>query len=116
LGLVSRRLAATVVAASAGASAKIVGSLYGSRAVLADALTSIENLVALAGILAYYQASMKPADLDHPYGHARLKYAGAMLAALVYMFVAGAAAAELLQSIHGYSVGSGSWMAALVGG
>jgi len=114
-GLAGRGLAVTVAAASAGAAAKVAGALYGSRAVLVDAFTSIANMAALAGILFYYKASMRPADLDHPYGHARLKYAGALLALLIYMFVAGLSAAEIYYSVHGYSVGSQSWKAALAG-
>jgi divalent metal cation (Fe/Co/Zn/Cd) transporter len=115
-GPARKGLLVTVIAASMGAAAKIVGALYGSRAVLVDALTSIANMVALAGILAYYKASMKPADLDHPYGHARLKYAGALLALLVYMFVAGLSALEIYYSLSGYNVGPQSWEAALIGG
>ncbi len=114
-GLAGWRLALVVAAALAGAAAKIAGSLYGSRALFVDALTSVANIAALASIISYYHASMRPADLDHPYGHMRLKYVGALLALLAYMFVAGVAAAEVYYSIRGYEVGSGSWKAALVG-
>jgi divalent metal cation (Fe/Co/Zn/Cd) transporter len=114
-GLAGGDLLATVAAASAGAAAKVAGALYGSRALLVDAFTSTANLAALAGILFYYKASMRPADLDHPYGHARLKYAGALIALLVYMFVAGLSAAEIYYSVHGYSVEPQSWKAALAG-
>ncbi|WP_228546810.1 cation transporter [Hyperthermus butylicus] len=110
------RLHVAVAGAVAGAIVKIAGVAYGSRALLVDAATCIANLVALAGVLAYYWASKKPPDVDHPYGHVRLKYGGTLFSLLAYMYVAGFSTLALLDSISGYEVEIGSPLAAAIGG
>lgn len=53
--------------------------LTGSVALLADALESIVNVAAAAAALAAISFSARPADANHPYGHAKAEYFSAVL-------------------------------------
>ena len=52
----------------------VVGTLFGSVAIAADALNNLSdassNVVSLVG----FRLGAKPADDEHPYGHARYEY------------------------------------------
>ena len=48
--------------------------LTGSVALYSDALESIINVVASAAALFALSVARKPADADHPYGHAKAEY------------------------------------------
>ncbi len=73
------------------------GLLFGSRALLVDALTCIANLVALAGTTYYHRLSELPPDEDHHYGHYRLGFTGPIITLATYSFVAGVAVVSLLR-------------------
>jgi cation diffusion facilitator family transporter len=53
--------------------------LTGSVALLADALESVVNVAAAAASLAAVRYSARPADANHPYGHAKAEYFSAVL-------------------------------------
>jgi len=115
--VLDRGLVAVTLLSLAGATVKIYGSLsYGSRALLVDALTCVANIAALTAVLWYLHVASAPPDEDHPYGHQRLRYGGALASLSAYMFAAGASTAALVYSISGYRVEEGSTVAALVGG
>lgn len=60
-----------------------VGLILGVTAIVADAFNNLSdfgsNVVSLIG----FAVSGKPADKEHPFGHARAEYVGAMIVALV---------------------------------
>lgn len=64
-----------------------VGLAFGSIAVVADALNNLTDsactLVALVG----FKMSGKPADAEHPYGHARMEYIAGLIVSFLVMFV-----------------------------
>ena len=74
-----------------------VGTLFGSMAIAADALNNLSeassNVVSLVG----FRLGSKPADDEHPYGHARSEYL-AGLAVSVMILVIGS---ELLKGYVG---------------
>ena len=53
--------------------------LTGSVALMADALESVVNVVAASAALAAVIYSQRPADANHPYGHAKAEYFSAVL-------------------------------------
>lgn len=53
--------------------------LTGSVALLADALESVVNVAAALAALAAIRLSARPADDNHPYGHAKAEYFSAVL-------------------------------------
>lgn len=77
--------AASLAAASLGVALLVLGLkgaawwLTGSVALLADAVESIVNVVAALAALAAVVYSQRPADANHPYGHAKAEYFSAVL-------------------------------------
>ncbi|RLG84894.1 MAG: cation transporter [Thermoprotei archaeon] len=109
------RIVLVLLLAAGGALAKVLGGfLYGSRALMVDALTSIANMLALLGTVYYYRQSLMPPDEDHHYGHHRLSLGGVFVTLMTYSFVAGLAVAELLFT-RSYSVDVKAPLAAAVG-
>ena len=53
--------------------------LTGSVALLADALESVVNVATAVAALAAVQYASRPADANHPYGHAKVEYFSAVL-------------------------------------
>lgn len=53
--------------------------ITGSVALLADALESVVNVVTAVAALAAILYSQRPADANHPYGHAKAEYLSAVL-------------------------------------
>ena len=66
-----------------------VGILAGSIAVTADAFNNLSDGASSAITVAGYKLASRPADREHPFGHARFEYVAALVIA-VLMFVIGA--------------------------
>jgi len=66
-----------------------VGVLIHSIAVIADAFNNLSDGASSAVTIAGYKLSARPADREHPYGHARFEYIAA-LALTIVMFMIGA--------------------------
>ena len=64
----------------------IVGLLTGAFSVVADALNNLMDAASAVVTLIGFRLSEKPADKDHPYGHARYEYlSGLAVAALIIL-------------------------------
>lgn len=66
-----------------------VGVMIASIAVIADAFNNLSDGASSAVTIAGYKLSARPADREHPYGHARFEYVAA-LALTIVMFMIGA--------------------------
>ena len=62
--------------------------LTGSVALLADALESVVNLATALAALAAVHYAAKPADANHPYGHAKVEYFSAVLEGALILLAA----------------------------
>ena len=95
-----------VLLSALGGLLKIVGGLvYGSRAALVDALTSVVNLLSALAVSRFEYMSTRPPDRDHHYGHYRLFAGGSIAALILYSTVGGAMIVELAFSVtRGYEV------------
>ncbi|GGG21737.1 cadmium transporter [Caldovatus sediminis] len=71
--------------------------LTGSVALFADALESVVNVAAALAALAAVRYSHRPADANHPYGHAKAEYFSAVLEGALIV----AAALVILQEAWG---------------
>ena len=61
-----------------------VGLITGSVSVTADAMNNLSDAVSSVVTLVGFKLAEKPADADHPYGHARYEYlSGLAVAALI---------------------------------
>lgn len=83
LATASLAIAVTVLALKAAA-----WWITGSVALLADAVESIVNVAASATALAAVLYSQRPADANHPYGHAKAEYFSAVFTGVLIVVAA----------------------------
>lgn len=64
-----------------------VGWLFGSTSIIADSINNLSdagsNVITVAG----YSMTGKPADKDHPYGHARMEYLASLFISVIVMLL-----------------------------
>ena len=65
----------------------IVGTLSGSIAITADAINNLSDAGASAISLISFRISAKPADREHPFGHARIEYVASMIVSLTILLI-----------------------------
>lgn len=63
------------------------GILSGSMSITADALNNLSDASSSVVTLLGFKLSEKPADEDHPYGHARFEYLSALAVAVMILFI-----------------------------
>ena len=62
----------------------LVGTIYGSVSITADAMNNLSDATSAIVTLVGFKLAEKPADDDHPYGHARYEYlSGLAVAAMI---------------------------------
>ncbi len=77
----------------------VVGTLFGSIAVLADGLNNMTDCGGSLLSIVSFKLSSRPADKEHPFGHARIEYIGSMILALLIVTVAFDTAKESIAKI-----------------
>ena len=65
----------------------IAGILSSSVAIIADSLNNLSDAGASVITLISFKLSSKPADKDHPFGHARLEYVASMIVSFIIILV-----------------------------
>ncbi len=65
----------------------LVGILSGSVAVTADALNNLADATSSVVTFVGFKLSERPADEEHPYGHARYEYISALVVAGLILFI-----------------------------
>lgn len=65
----------------------IAGTLAGSLAMQADATNNLSDAGASVVSLVSFKISAKPADRDHPFGHARIEYVASMIVSFLILFI-----------------------------
>lgn len=65
----------------------IAGLLSGSIAIVADALNNLSDAGASVVTFFSFKISSKPADRDHPFGHARFEYVCSMIVSFLILLV-----------------------------
>jgi len=63
------------------------GIISGSISITADAVNNLSDSVASIVVLAAFKLSEKPADEDHPYGHARYEYISGVIVSCLIIVV-----------------------------
>lgn len=64
-----------------------IGTLMGSVAVTADGVNNLSDAGSSLVSLISFRLSGKPADREHPYGHARVEYLAAMIVAVLILLL-----------------------------
>ena len=65
----------------------IVGTLCGSIAIRADAINNLSDAASQIISLVSFRIAAKPADRDHPFGHARMEYVASMIVSMLILIV-----------------------------
>ncbi len=77
----------------------IAGTVSGSIAVTADALNNLSDAGSQIISLISFKISAKPADRDHPFGHARIEYVASMIVSFLVLLVGFELAKESISKI-----------------
>ncbi len=64
-----------------------IGTLTGSVAIVADALNNMSDAGSSLISFVSFKMSAKPADRDHPFGHARIEYIASMIVSFLILLV-----------------------------
>ena len=65
----------------------LAGILSGSMSITADALNNLSDASSSVVTLLGFKLAEKPADEDHPFGHARFEYLSALAVAMMILFI-----------------------------
>ncbi len=65
----------------------IVGMLTSSMAIIADSINNFSDTGSSIVSLVSFKISSKPADRDHPFGHARIEYISSMIVSFLILLV-----------------------------
>jgi cation diffusion facilitator family transporter len=65
-----------------------VGFLFGAVAIYADAFNNLSDAGSQIVSLVCFRIAAKPADRDHPYGHARIEYLASVIVSLLVLLIA----------------------------
>lgn len=65
----------------------LAGLLSGSVSVLADAMNNLADASSSLVTLLGFKLAEKPADSDHPYGHARIEYLSGLIVAMLILLI-----------------------------
>ena len=65
----------------------LAGTLSGSIAITADALNNLSDAGSQVITLLTFKMAAKPADRDHPFGHARMEYIASMVVSFLILMV-----------------------------
>ena len=64
-----------------------VGSIFGSVAISADAINNLSDAGSSFISLVSFKISSKPADREHPFGHARIEYIASMAVGVIVLLI-----------------------------
>lgn len=77
----------------------LAGQLSGSLSITADAMNNLSDAASSVVTLVGFRLAEKPADEDHPYGHARFEYIAGLLVAAMILFIGFELAKSSLEKI-----------------
>ncbi len=81
----------------------IIGFITASVAVMADALNNLSDAGASVISMLSFKLSSKPADRDHPFGHARIEYISSMIVSFLILLVGLEMLIDSIKRIFGFS-------------
>lgn len=80
-----------------------VGLITASVAIIADGLNNLSDAGASAVSLVSFKLSAKPADREHPFGHARIEYIASMIVSFLILLVGFETMSDAVKTIFGLS-------------
>jgi len=64
-----------------------VGAIFGAISLQADGINNMSDAISQIVSLVSFKMASKPADRDHPFGHARMEYVGSMIVSFFILLV-----------------------------
>ena len=92
----------------------LVGSFSGSVSIVADAVNNLSDAGAQIVSLISFRISAKPADREHPFGHARIEYVASMIVSFLILLIGLELLRESIRKILSPSPPERSWIAVAV--
>ena len=92
----------------------IVGILSGSVSITADAINNLSDAASSIVTLVGFKISSKPADQDHPFGHARVEYVAGLVISFIIIFLGLQLAGSSISKIFSPTPIYVSWITMLV--
>ncbi len=65
----------------------IVGSIFGAISLQADGINNLSDAISQIISLVSFKMASKPADRDHPFGHARIEYVASMIVSFFILLI-----------------------------
>lgn len=65
----------------------VTGAVTGSISIIADAVNNLSDSASSVITLVGFKLSAKPADREHPYGHARIEYISGLIVSFLILFL-----------------------------
>lgn len=94
-----------------------VGTLFGSVSITADAVNNLSDAGSQIISLVSFRISAKPADREHPFGHARIEYVTSMIVSFLILLIGIELLKESVAKIFSPEPPERSWIAvAVLGG
>jgi cation diffusion facilitator family transporter len=90
----------------------MVGTLAGSVSITADALNNLSDASSSVVTLLGFKLAEKPADADHPFGHARYEYLSGLAVAVLILFIGFELAKSSLEKIFNPQAVAFTWLTA----
>ena len=91
-----------------------VGTLAGSVSITADALNNLSDASSSVVTLLGFKLAEKPADADHPYGHARYEYLSGLAVAAMILFIGFELAKSSVEKIFNPQLVDFTWITGTV--
>ena len=86
-----------------GAMKLFIGFISGSVAIMADAFNNISDSGTSVITLISFKLASKPADKEHPFGHARIEYIASMIVSFIILLVGAELLLDSGKTILGFS-------------
>ena len=90
----------------------VVGTIAGSVSITADALNNLSDASSSVVTLLGFKLAEKPADADHPYGHARYEYLSGLAVAAMILFIGFELAKSSVEKIFNPQAVDFTWLTA----
>ena len=94
-----------------------VGALFGAISIMADGMNNLSDAGSSLVSLISFRMAAKPADREHPFGHARIEYVASLLVSVIIILVGWTLFRDsletliaLLQSTEPAEVASATWL------
>lgn len=88
-----------------------IGILAGSKALLADAVSSASDVAGSLAVLVGIRAAKKPADADHPYGHGKAETIAAIVVSVLMILIGFEIGMSALESLRNGVAEPPHWIA-----